>query len=107
VRNGTGASTTVVNTKTLKVTCKNEAGIGAEGVRVRIETDPGAVKITDGTTNSSGIFQYTSYSYVSDTPVKIIARLKGYKNNSASDTITINGLSVPFTMIRDPAVDLP
>jgi hypothetical protein len=102
---GTG-TVTINNAVTLTITCKNEAGLAIEGVRVRIETDPGGTLISQGSTNASGIYTDT-YNYTADQDVKVVARLKGYKFNSASDTITINGLSVPFTMIRDRSVNLP
>jgi hypothetical protein len=105
VRNGGAYETTVNNSVTLTVTCKNEAGLAIQGIRVRIEETDGTL-IANGSTNASGVFT-NSYNYVSDTNVNVIARLKGYKNNKASDTIRSTGLSVPFTMARDPAVNLP
>jgi hypothetical protein len=107
IRNGAGASTTVVNTKTLTITCLNTSGLGILGIRVRIEAASDGSLISEGTTNASGIYQDTSYAFTSEVIVNIIARLKGFKFNQASDTIRSTGLSVPFTMIRDPAVDLP
>lgn len=106
-RNGTSATTTVNNTVTLTVTCKNSAGLAASGVRVRIETEVGGTLIAEGTTNASGIFQDTTYNYTVDTDVKIIARLKRYQFNEAFAEITSGGLSQAFTMIRAPAVNLP
>lgn len=100
-------STSIYNTKILKVTCKNEAGYSVGGVRVRIEKVSDESLITEGETNSSGIYQYDSYNYTGEISVRIKARLKGYKNNSAIDAINNNGLSVPFTMGKDPAVNLP
>lgn len=107
VRNGAGASTTVVNTKTLTVTCLNTAGNGIENVRVRIEASSDGSLISEGYTNASGVYQDTSYSFTVEVSVKVKARLKGFRFNEASDTITASGLSVPFTMIKDAAVDLP
>lgn len=101
-----GGSTTITATKWLRVTCKNESGLAVEGVRVRIEKQSDGSLITAGETDSSGVYQYSSYNYQGDVGVKVIARLKGYKNNAALDTITGN-FSIPFTMIRDSAVDLP
>jgi hypothetical protein len=107
VRNGTGASTTVVNTKTLTVTCLNTSGIGIENVRVRIEASSDGSLISEGLTNSSGVYVDSSYAFTVEVAVNIIARLKGFRFNKASDTITASGLSVPFTMIKDAAVNLP
>jgi hypothetical protein len=90
---------------TLTVTCKNQAGTGVLGVKVRIETS-GGVLIVEGTTNSSGVFTQ-GYKYAGAQAVNVIARLKGFRFNEASDSIGAGGLSVPFTMIRDQAVNLP
>lgn len=102
-----GGSVTIVNTKTLTITCKNSSGNVVEGVKVRIEKDPSGDLISEGTTNSSGVYTDASYNYTGDQDVKIIARLKGYNFNAASDTIKTTGLSVPLTMIADKTVDLP
>jgi hypothetical protein len=104
VTNG-GGTVTITNSKTLTVTCKNLAGLATPDIRVRIETTGGTL-IAEGTTNGSGIYT-ASYNYVGDQAVNIIARLKGFKYNRATDTITTNGLSVPFTMLRDETVNLP
>lgn len=104
--NGTGASTTINNAVVLTISCKNEAGLAIQGIRVRIERDDNGTMIAEGTTNASGIFT-TSFNYTGDIDAKVVARLKGYKNNSAVSTITTSGLSVPFTMLRDEAVNLP
>jgi hypothetical protein len=101
-----GGSTSIVNTKTLTITCKNESGLAIAGIKVRIEKTSDKTLVCEGSTNSSGIYTF-SYSYGGDLSVKVIARLKGYKNAAALDTITTNGLSVPFTLIKDAAVDLP
>jgi len=94
----------IVNTVSLTVTCKNEAGLAVSDVNVRIETDVG-VLITEGVTNASGIFT-DNYNYEGSQAVSVIARKKGFKFNAASDTIT-GTFSVPFTMIRDKSVNLP
>ena len=104
VTNG-GGTVTITNSKTLTVTCRNVAGFAVPGIRVRIETTAG-VLITDGTTDAFGIFT-DSYNYVGDQAVNVITRLKGYKPGTASSTIDSSGLSVPVTMLRDEAVNLP
>lgn len=101
----TGSTVTFVNTVTLTITCLNEAGLAVPGVRTRIETDPAGTLITEGTTNGSGVFT-DSYNYTGDQAVKVIVRLKGYKNNQALGMIT-GAFSQGFTMLRDQAVDLP
>ena len=105
ITNG-ATSVTINNAVTLTITTKNESGNPIQGVNIRIETDPGKVLISEGSTNSSGVYTYT-YNYNGDQNVKVIARQKGYKNNAAYDTITTNGLSVPFTMVRDNSINLP
>lgn len=100
-------TTIIKNTVALTITCKNTSGLAIEGVRVRIEKTSDGSLISEGTTNSSGIYTDSSYNYLGDVAVNVISRLKGYKNNGASSTIESGGLSVPFTMIRDPAVYLP
>lgn len=102
-----GGNTDIINTVTLKITCKNEAGLAIQGVRVRIERQDNGNLISEGETDSSGIYQDTTYNYLGDLNIKAIGRLKGYKNNNALDKITSIGLSIPFTMIKDPAVNLP
>ena len=106
IRNGIGATTISQLLVTVTITCKNEAGNAIEGVRVRVETDPGGTLISQGSTNASGIYTF-DYNYTADTDVLVKARLKGYKFIRASSTIVDTGLSIPFTMIRDQAVFLP
>jgi hypothetical protein len=94
---------------TLEVTTENQVGNAIEGVRVRIEETNGTL-IAEGSTDSSGVFQYTTYDYDvtgGDVDVNIIARLRGYKYVSTTSTITIDGMTVPFTLLRDEAVFLP
>jgi hypothetical protein len=101
-----GGTTSFVASYPETVTCKNTSGYAIEGIRVRIEKQSDGSLVDEGTTNASGIFSDT-YPGAVPLDVKIKVRLKGYKPASALDTITTDGLSVPFTMIRDPAVDLP
>jgi len=104
IRNGSGSSTTVVNSVTLTVTVKNESGNAVQGARVRIQTDPGAVYIIDGTTNASGIFT-TSYAYTAPEAVLVRVRLKGYIPFDTTGTITTAGLDVGVRFIKDSIVD--
>jgi hypothetical protein len=102
-----GGTTSIVGSVPLTVTCKNESGFAIQYIRVRIEKVSDKSLIKEGYTNASGIF---SDSYTGSTPldVRIIVRLKGYKNASALSPIAPSiGLSVPFTMVRDQAVNLP
>lgn len=100
------ATTTVNNNVALKVTCKNLSGLAILGVNVRIQRQSDGSLIDQGSTDSLGVFN-SSFNYSVDLDVKIVARLKGYKNNAAADTILSTGLSVPFTMLRDETVSLP
>jgi len=106
VRNGTGASTTVVNTKTLTVTCKLGAAAVA-GLRVRVENTSTGAAIMTGTTNGSGVVTDATYNYTGDLAVTVVVRLKGWSNYRASDTITTDGLSHAAAMRVDENVDLP
>lgn len=103
----TEGTTVVTNTVALSIACKNAAGLDIPGVNIRIETKAGGTLIAEGSTDANGEYEYASYDYSSDVEVKIIARILGKKNNNAYDEITSSGLSVPFTMIRDPSVNLP
>lgn len=107
VRNGTGSTSSVINTKTLTVTCLNTSGLATQGVRVRIETQADGSLISEGETNGSGVYENTGYAFTAEVLVTVKARLKGFKFNQASDTIRSTGLSIPFTMVKDPAVNLP
>jgi len=106
VRNGTGSSTTAQYQVTVTIEVKNTAGNAIEGVRVRVETDPAGTLISQGSTNASGIYTF-QYVYTADQDVIVKARLKGYNFIRASATIINTGLIVPFTLIRDEAVNLP
>jgi len=99
-------SITVNNSVNLTVTCRNSAGTALEGIRVRIQKTSDNSLIAEGTTSVAGTLT-SAYNYTGDLGVKVIARLKGFKNNAATDTIVNTGLSVPFTMLRDDAVSMP
>lgn len=107
VISGGGTSVSFNTARSLTITCKNQYGYAIEGIRVRIENASSGVLISEGTTLSTGVYEDTSYNYTGDVDVKVIARLKGYQNNQAYDTISNDGLSVPFTMVTDRAVNLP
>lgn len=100
-----GGTWTPPSQVTLSVICKNTYGNAVEGVKIRIETLGGTL-IANGTTNAAGLYS-AGYIYTIDVDVVVIARLKGYKNSSAQSEIEVSGMSIPFTMISDAAVDLP
>jgi hypothetical protein len=97
----------IVNTVTLSVTVKDADNNPVEGVRVRIEETSGGAQVTQGTTNSSGVYSDSSYNYEGDVAVTIKARLKGYKFFRTSGLIEDNGISVTATIQRDRIVDMP
>jgi len=109
VRNGASATTTVNNTKTLTVNVSDTAGNPIDAVRVRIQETDGTL-VSQGSTNASGVYQDTTYSYSGDTAVEVIARKSSsadnprYKNAVATGTITTAGLTVSITMIEDTIV---
>lgn len=107
VRNAASSTTTVSQSVTVTVTCNDSNGDPIQGVNVRVEEDPGGTLIGNGTTNASGVY---SFSYTGTTPqdAKIIARYKPYRPNQAFDSIVSGtGMSVSFTMIDNPIVNLP
>jgi hypothetical protein len=76
------------------------------GARVRIETRPGGVLITEGTTNSSGVFADT-FTYTSDVDVTAVVRLKGFDFFSTPAVIEATGLTVAVPLQPDGSVNLP
>jgi len=104
----TGTHTvTVSGSVPVTITCKDSNGDGIEGINVRVEEDPGGTLVSNGATNSSGVY---TFSFTASTPqdVKVIARQKAYRPNQAFDTIVSGtGLSLAFTMIDNPIVNLP
>ena len=113
VRNGTGASTTIVNTVTVKVTVKDvNTGSPIENARVLVEADAGGdlsegTDILTGLTNSSGVVQTTSFNYTNPQPVKGKVRRATpaygtlYKSSPISGIITSAGLDVTVLLIPD------
>lgn len=106
IRNGSGASTTVNNAVTLTINVKGEAGNDIEGARVRIQKQSDGSLVTQGTTNTSGVFTDT-FDFSSDLDVEIIVRLKGFQNYATTGKITSNGLTTDVTFLTDPTVNLP
>lgn len=106
IRNGTSATTTLVNAVTVKVTVKDvNTGLGIDGARVLLEKVSDGTDILSGTTNSSGVIQDTAYNYVSSTAVTGKARKATssplYKTATISGTITSSGLDLTVFMIPD------
>lgn len=102
-----GDTVTFPSSETVTVTCKDSNGDPIEGINIRVEQDPSKTLIDDGTTNASGIF---TFAFTASVPqdTKVIARQKAYRPNQAFDTIVSGtGMSVSFTMIDNPIVNLP
>jgi hypothetical protein len=95
-----------LDTVTVTVTCKNAAGLALAGVNVRVETAVGGTLITQGTTDTNGVYSDPSVSYT-NVAVKVVARKRGYVNNAAFDTISTTGMGTLFTMVADAAINLP
>jgi hypothetical protein len=100
-----GATVVLQTSVSLKVTCKNEAALAVAGVKVRIQKTSDKSLVAEGTTDGTGVVSTSTGS--SGYNVDVIARLKGYKPVSASTYLGATGIDVPFTLIRDKAVDLP
>jgi len=107
IRNGVGATTTVISTVTLTVTVVDSGGNPISGARVRIENASTGALVTNGSTNASGVYSDGTYNYTADLSVRTKVRLKGFKNFRTLGTITSNGIDVGVTMRTDPDVDLP
>ena len=104
-KDGTGASTVIENAVTLTVTVVDQTGTGIVGAQVSIETQATGTSLMNEDTIAGGIAS-ENYNYVSDTDVIIRVRKSStgttrYVNNSATATITSNGLSVKITMRTD------
>jgi hypothetical protein len=106
VRNGTGASTTVVNSVTVRVKVLDvNTGAPIENARVFLATTPGGVGIFNNLTNASGIVENTAYNYTAD--VNVTGRVrKGstapyYKTSPITGTITSSGFQVTVFLIPD------
>jgi hypothetical protein len=97
----------IVNTVTLTVTCKDADNNPVEGVKVRIEKTSDGSEVSQGLTNSSGVYTDASYNYVGDLAVNIKARLKGYRFFRTTGTIENDGISATATMQTNKIVDMP
>jgi hypothetical protein len=106
--NGVGASTTVSSSETVTITVNDPDGTGIEGAAVRVEEDPGAVLISQGNTNASGVY---TFSFTGTTPENVLikVRLIGWKVPPPSKGTIAGGtgLTATFTLSPDPTVNLP
>ena len=105
-RNGSGASTTVVNTVTLKVTVKDESGVAIQDAQVGIFQDSDNTQLMNEDTTSLGVAE-EGFNYISDTAVSVRVR----KNSPAAtvyfpvntpQTIISTGLTLGVRLIQDP-----
>ena len=104
---GTTSTVSVNQTVTLTVTVVDEDGDPIEGARVRIQKASDGSEVTQGTTNSSGVYSDGTYNYTGDLAVVTKARLKGYRNFRTAGMIGSGGISVGVTLQTDQIVDMP
>lgn len=105
-RNGSGASTTVVQSVTVTITVTGKGFGVIEGASVRVE-ETGGTLISQGATNASGVY---TFSYTGSTPqnVNVKVRSKGWKQVNNPDTIAATvGLTRAIELEADPIVNLP
>ena len=111
IRNGAGASTTVVNAVVLNVTAKDAAdSSNIVGARVYLEAAAGGPAtagdvILTGVTNGSGLITDGGFAFLGNQPV--VGRIRKssspvfYKTAPLSGTITANGLDLTAFLVRD------
>ena len=106
-RNGSGATTTIVNSVALKVTVTNQAGNPLLGVNVRYEESDGTL-IAQGATNASGIFTFNEdVVNLPHTNARIDVRRKDFEDKFQTLTIPTTGFDLPISLDPDTDVDLP
>jgi hypothetical protein len=106
-----GATVTVNNTKTVKVTVLDAITLNPiQGVRVLLEAGSGGplasgTDILSGLTDVNGVIEDTAFNYTANQPVTGKAR-KGttsplYQQGGITGTITTNGFDTTLLLIRD------
>lgn len=105
VRNVGAATTTVQNTVTLTITCKDADGAVA-GARCCIFTgaDPSGTQLMGEASNASGIAA-ESYNYGGAQPIFWRVAKKGYVTRTGTDSIGAGGFSVTVTLDPDTNVE--
>lgn len=103
IANPTGNSVSIVNTVTLSVTVKNQAGVLTDA-NVRIQEADGTL-ISQGST-TSGVYTDAAYNYTVDTAVQVRVRESSsgstrYFPAVANATITSNGMTIEVTLTQD------
>lgn len=110
VRNGTGASTTLNNAVTVRVTVQDSDGTLIQNARVYLVADTGGslsagTEILSNLSNASGVVEDTSFNYTSDQPVTGRVRKSStspyYKTAPLTGTININGFQTIAIMLLD------
>ncbi len=105
ITTNTGPNITINNAVPVKATCiDNDTKLPVEGVRVRIEEDPGGTEILNELTDVNGVAQ-TTFNYLSDQDITGDAR-KGtsppvYKAAPITGTITSAGFDVTISLNPD------
>ena len=81
--------------------------IAVDNLSVRFEERPAGTLISEGFTNSSGVYTDATFNFVSDTNVDVVLRQKGLKSQRIPAVITSVGLPIQAVMNRDPGTRLP
>jgi hypothetical protein len=100
-RNGTSATTTIVNTITLTMTVTDEAGDAVVGAQAYIDEDNITPFIMKTTTNGSGVAS-VSWGGGAQAGSTWRVRLYGYKPYKALIDIGSVDIAVPITLVVDP-----
>jgi len=106
VRNGAGATTTVVQTVSLNVTVKDADAVALEDVIVSIRDSSDNSLVSQGRTDATGVYTDGTYNYGGDLAVTIEVRKSSpgdtrYLPKSDPGLIESTGLSVTVGMTED------
>lgn len=110
VRNGAGATTTVNNTVTVRVTVTDTAGTPIQNARVYLVAAAGGdlsagTEILTGLTNASGVVENTGFAYTNPQPVTGRARQGTtqpyYKTGNIVGSIQSNGFETTVQLVLD------
>ncbi len=106
---GAGGTIVVNNNVCIVVNAADCSGVDVEGARVGIFTSPVCpcdCSLFEGSTNACGVFT-DSFNFSCNVCVTTRVRLIGFVPNEVSGQITMCGLTVSVTLIRDSIVSLP
>lgn len=100
-RNGSGATTTIKTSVTLKMTVKKEDGTPILGALAYIDNNDETPFIMNTTTDIYGVAS-TAYSGSPVTDARWRVRIYGYKNFKILLSIGGENISLPVTLVADP-----